>query len=77
MSSHFSKSNKNHEDFGLIATNTIDLQILSATNLRKADITSQSDPYVKIEIVGRICKCNEKKLRTETVDNNHSPEWNR
>ena len=77
MSSHFSKSNKNHEDFGLIPTNTIDLQILSATNLRKADITSKSDPYVKVEIVGRICKCNERKLRTETITNNHFPKWNR
>ena len=77
MSSYFSKSSINHEDFGIIPTNTIDLQILCATNLRKAEISSESDPYVKVEIVGRTCKCNEKKLRTETVDNNHSPFWNK
>ena len=70
-------SSENNENFGIIPTNTIDLQILSATNLRKAEKTSESDPYVKVEIVGRTCKCDEKKLRTETRDNNHSPEWNR
>ena len=70
-------SSENNEDFGIISTYTIDLQILSATNLRKAEKTSESDPYVKVEIVGRTCKCNDKKLRTETRDNNSSPEWNR
>ena len=70
-------SSESNENFGIIPTNTIDLQILSATNLRKAEKTSESDPYVKVEIVGRTCKCDEKKLRTETRDNNHSPEWNR
>ena len=70
-------SSESNENFGIIPTNTIDLQILSATNLRKAEKTSESDPYVKVDIVGRTCKCDEKKLRTETVDNNHSPEWNR
>ena len=70
-------SSESNENFGIIPTNTIDLHILSATNLRKAEKTSESDPYVKVEIVGLTSKCDAKKLRTETRDNNHSPEWNR
>ena len=56
---------------------TIDLWIRGATNLRKTDKMSESDPYLKVEIIGQTCKCNGKKLRTESKNNNHSPVWNR
>ena len=44
---------KANTDFGLIATNTIDLEIVSASNLKKAERFSESDPYVKVGIDGR------------------------
>ena len=61
-------------EFGL-TYHTIDLCIISATTLPK-EILSESDPYVIVEIVGA-CKCKTQKLRTETINDNHSPEWNR
>ena len=61
-------------EFGL-TYHTIDLWVISATTLPK-EILSESDPYVIVEIVGA-CKCKTQKLRTETINDNHSPEWNR
>ena len=65
-----------NEDFGIFRS-TVDLWIRGATNLRKTDKMSESDPYLKVEVIGLHCRCNEKKLRTESKNNNHSPIWNR
>ena len=60
-------------DFGL-SYSTIDICIYSATNLPK-ETFGESDPYVKVEIIGGTCKCKKQKLRTETRDNHEDPVW--
>eukprot|EP01119_Soliformovum_irregulare_P003659 TRINITY_DN1453_c0_g1_i2.p1 TRINITY_DN1453_c0_g1~~TRINITY_DN1453_c0_g1_i2.p1 ORF type:complete len:240 (-),score=45.14 TRINITY_DN1453_c0_g1_i2:52-771(-) len=46
------------------------IEILEAQNLRQADLFSPSDPYVNIEVDGRITQ------KTRVISNNNSPVWN-
>lgn len=51
-------------------TGVIEIKVNSANNLPKADLLSDSDPYVVFK------NQNSQSVKTKVVDNNNNPKWN-
>jgi hypothetical protein len=49
----------------------ITVNVVSASNLRKADVTGSSDPFVEVEVLGK----DKMKFKTPVVKKSLDPEW--
>lgn len=54
----------------------ISISVVSASNLRAADLNGKSDPYVSIKNVSGLNMDGKKEVKTSIVSKNLNPTWN-
>merc|ERR1712130_494719 len=65
------KKHKRRSTVGMVEyTGVIQIHVVSAKDLPKADLLSDSDPYVVFS------NRNGQTVRSKTIDNNNNPKWN-